>query len=184
MFRDVHFNESGPLWIPDDTALQFNCGGRRISTWHELGGLRLGERSTLIFTDCAVSTFCDWEKLDGIDTNDSVLEPRLFGNTPLSTVEAVDSSVEYPCEVRSDLYSHSAPELSEISRRLADSCTHVRAQILQFAISAVVHCALHTATCPCADHELRHTRAESSAFPQAAWRIKICRHVRDGTFVH
>lgn len=70
-----------------------------MSTWHESGGLRIGVGSTLSFTNCAVSTFCHWDTVTSI--SDGSLMLRLFGNTPMSAVEAKDSNIEYPCVVRS-----------------------------------------------------------------------------------
>lgn len=55
--------------------------------------------STLSFIDCAVSTYCHWETVTSVD--DTSLMPHLFGNTPMSTVMAANSSLEYPCVVRS-----------------------------------------------------------------------------------
>eukprot|EP00892_Ulva_mutabilis_P011154 jgi/Ulvmu1/8410/UM042_0117.1 len=93
--RDVHFNESGPLWIPDDTEVYFDCQDWSLHTWHARSGLRIGIGSTLAFNNCAVSTFCDWDTVTSL--NDSSLMPHLFGNTPSSAVQATNSSIEYPC---------------------------------------------------------------------------------------
>jgi hypothetical protein len=107
-------SEQPPIQVARGAALHFNCGGRYLSLYtpaleHTMraalardntavGGL-IGERATLSFTDCALSTFRSGAEAAAVPLNKS--NPLyLFGNAPGAVVRARNTTLQTPCAVR------------------------------------------------------------------------------------
>jgi hypothetical protein len=114
--REYLLQDQRPLHVPARQRVHLECDGRFINFYsaerqYLIGSappsapesdLLLGTGATLSLSNCDVSSFKTSKAASNLPVNQQ-MPLRIFGNTPGSTVEMVNSTAQTPCPVRTHL---------------------------------------------------------------------------------